>query len=134
MRERRVAWSVGTGILFRAEGLRATFRALGLKAEVVEEEGAIRFAAARVPGLGAALLGAAFGASAVWSVDAADGSRMLGIAAAISLGLLVPRLLPRIRVDGRIAGGRFEARLSVGGLFARVRAIEDRLRFFLERP
>lgn len=127
-------WSAPSGLLGSAAGVTASFRALGMRSVVKQEDGTLLFEAWRHPRWSGALLAAALG-GVLYAVLARAGVHGAPIAAAVILvAFYVPMaVLPSYRVAGKIAGGKVELRLRVQGAFGRRRAFERALRFYLER-
>lgn len=128
-------WDAPGGVRGSKAGLVASFRALGMRAVVDQDEtGALRFAAWRNPRASGAVLAGILG-GLLYLVLSRAGVTHWGIFAAVAVAAFyVPlAVLPSFRVAGTIENGRVQVRITARGLLGFRGALERRLRFYLER-
>lgn len=129
-----ISWPAPSGVLGTAEGIQAALTALRLEGYVRREGEVLHFAGTRRPIVIAALCGALAGVVGYLVADGLGASPMLAVTAVTISALLAPPLLvPAHRVAGRVEAGRVTVNVRSRGLFARSKALEKRLRFYLDR-
>jgi hypothetical protein len=127
-------WPAPTGMRGSVEGIEVSLKALGFVGTVEGKGGEeIVFSARKDNARAGIFLAGLVGIPLAVALQAMGVRIWLIVLALVLIAYWTPRLLlPKLRLDGRIAGGKMTVDLTGGGIFAVPGRIERKIRFYLE--